>query len=119
MKTIQELEAMSDFEINIIMAHYDPAIINDTQPPQIQNESAVYMNDIVSQWTMDWCNNWSDMGPLIEWIFNENVTFAINGGGIITSSLGVKFNGAKLNIECKPLRAAAIVYILIKQANLK
>lgn len=59
------------------------------------------------------CTNPSDAWPIIEWIFNQDVTFAMNGGGIMTGNLGSKYGGIKLDIAAKPLRAAMEVYILM------
>ena len=59
------------------------------------------------------CTNPSDAWPIIEWIFNQGVTFAMNDGGIMTGNLGSKYGGIKLDIAAKPLRAAMEVYILM------
>ena len=59
------------------------------------------------------CTNPNDAWPIIEWIFNQDVTFAMNGGGIMTGNLGSKYGGIKLDIAAKPLRAAMEVYILM------
>lgn len=66
---------------------------------------------------VDYCTNPNDAWPIIEDVFSKGVSFAINSGGIMTGNLGAKYGGIKLDIECSPLRAAMIVYILMSVAE--
>ena len=105
--TQNQLIVMSDFDINCIIA-------------KIQNESGVYMNDIVSQRVKDYCNSWSDMGPLLG---PNNISICYDKKdfpcAFVLEDIS-EFREWDFKVCCfngNVLRAAAIVYILIKQDN--
>lgn len=61
----------------------------------------------------DYCNEPSRAWPIIELIFSKGVTLIINDTGVTTGNLGEDLNGESLDVDCKPLRAAMIVYLEI------
>ena len=100
----EQLEKLSDFEINKSIA----AI-------QGMDYSGV-TEEMVHDYNMrDYCNNWSDMGPLIE---SAGVTIGSYDGD------GFAFNNFRGGVDEEiwdnmvynknPLRAAAIVYLLMQ-----
>jgi len=114
----EELEQLSDFEINRLICETLPVIIEDNQDVK-DIDSAVMVNDIVSMYPLDFCNNWSDMGRLavksgISFI-NDNV---FNGActDYEKHRQADNHNGSG-NISAyneSTLRAAAIVWLLMQ-----
>lgn len=96
--TQEDLKEMSDFEINTLVAH-----AKGWQPH--------YWHHLPN-----YCNNWSDMGPLI-----VETKIAVTPSSKLSVQMGFEENdwcASVVNFAswCEnPLRAAAIVYILIKQ----
>lgn len=66
----------------------------------------------------DWCNNWSDAGPII---MENKINLEYNSEVIDEwSALGGYFNGLKYDIECShinPLRAVMIVFLKLKDVE--
>ena len=58
------------------------------------------------------CHDPSHAWPIITFLFENNITLAMNGSGVLTGNLGVKYQGKSLDIEDNPLRAAMIVYLV-------
>lgn len=63
----------------------------------------------------DYCNNPADAWPIIELMFESNVTLVMNSHGVMTNNLGLKFNGKSFDVECKPLRAAMTVFLMMNE----
>ena len=115
--TLEQLEVMSDFDIDIIIADII-GIDWFSSPSDYRNTSGGWMfsSDSIECDTRlpSYCNSWADMGPLIHeakiagrwWRFAPNLYCA--------SSMDMKYTCTDKN----PLRAAAIVYILVKQGEL-
>jgi hypothetical protein len=57
------------------------------------------------------CEIPNDAWIAITFLFDNNVTLGINGGGVITSNFGIHHNGKSLDVESLPLRASMIVYL--------
>lgn len=109
----------SDFEINKMVAELQSLIINEQQGASLKaSSSSVLVNCITESWEFNPCNNPSDAWPII--VDNE-------------ISVGVwnrdEYNPFKWCAEDKygrcrsewteenPLRAAMIVYLMMKESN--
>jgi hypothetical protein len=58
---------MTNFEINKAVAKRLPVIINCDQSASLKaKSSSVLVNDIVSTYELNFCENWADAGPIIE-----------------------------------------------------
>ena len=91
-----ELEKLSDFEINRKVASFNGL------------DCSGITESMASMYSMkDYCNNWSDMGPLIA--NNINMIVSLNGT-MAFSEHEIAFDSEHEN----PLRAAAIVYLLMQ-----
>lgn len=126
--TVEQLEAMSDFEINKLVAikegkrpgYYAQA--TDTYNIELGSGSVAESPELrphhVIEWVCrDYCNSWADMGVIIErdgislikWVNDEDgyeaVLVEYHGHEVVTGDL---FSSHK-----NPLRAAAIVYLLM------
>lgn len=104
--TQEQLEGMSDDQIN--------EIVSDIHLKDVNDIFKGLSNPHGKRWA-DYCNNWADMGPLIEDLSQlGTVTICNNGFSLITKPLtGIFYS------ERPALRAAAIVYILVMQEKSK
>ena len=116
--TKEQLEAMSDFELNTIVVKFDKTRFLD----KLTNTS------MVAKGKVNYCKNWSDIGPLMEEcgisvIKVSDGYLAIGEWGYIDinsceTMLQIEQTGNQnesVNTNLK--RAIAIVYILIKQGE--
>ncbi|HEY7864616.1 MAG TPA: phage protein NinX family protein [Psychromonas sp.] len=99
--TQEQLEEMSDFEINKIAAE-----LNGMDYSGVSEQMKHDYN------MPDYCNNWSDMGPLIH---RYKIAMTPQGWNTTLWSASTSINCDMTSISSNPLRAAAVVYILIKQ----
>ena len=111
--TQEQLESMSDFELNLIVCEkFIPVIVEDNQS---EDCSSVMVNDIVNMYPLDFCNNWSDCGDLIE---ECNIGLdPTDFGGEVEWFAKPEFSNEVLTMDKNPKRAVTIVYILVKQCN--
>lgn len=102
--TQDQLEGMSDREIDWAIV----SIIYGTEDKDIRR--------IFSSGGFDYCNSWADMGPIIG---RERISL-IPVSNMDVSWLAVPESGlhSHRSVGNNPLRAAAIVYILVKQEGL-
>ena len=118
--TQDQLEIRSKRKINIILAKllYRSDLLSISNTPLSTSSISVHFLDGKSK-IVDYCNNWADMGPLIE---EEGIDIAYysNGDGYCYKDLReTLLNLIEVEFEKgKTLRAAAIVYILVKQEEL-
>lgn len=104
-------EDMSDFEVNKIVAMAESLIINDDQSMSKRMKgSEVRVNDIVSSWWFDPCNNPSDAWPIIELIWGELMKPPYRGHGTTWERLIGEYS-------CGKLRAAMICFLKMKDAE--
>jgi len=122
--TKEELESKSDFEINELTAIKLGLNISKEQWMHLgdRDENLVIIDtskdssDIINRTfdTVDYCNNWADMGPLL---LEELIETAPLCNGNKWKAVVVKYDkrGNAIHYISKhknPLRAAAIVYLL-------
>lgn len=117
----QDYEKMSDFEINKAVAHkiYKSIGGQDYTQHLTVKHSAEEGGDCIYYCggePLDYCNNWSDMGPLIEQNQINLNYFCDEECSYYSCSSGE--NGLETDCDFvdnkNPLRAAAIVYLLVK-----
>jgi hypothetical protein len=98
----------TDFEINTLCAERRGLI------PSIKalggSGHAVCVED-PSYYKFDPCHDPAAAWPIIEYIFSQGVTYALNGGGLFTGNMGVAYGGKKYDIEDHPLRANMRLYL--------
>lgn len=111
----EQLEKLSDFEINCLITKHIPVIMEDEQPSKWDTTDFVMVNDIASMYPLDFCNNWSDMGPLVDeagiyWCPTDDLKSVIYHD----ASYRFKVEISNPTNKCH-LRAAAIVYLLMQE----
>ena len=108
----EQLEAMSDFDLNKLISHYQLKHDNSHTWFSFSSRGEVFsVNEKTNESALvDYCNKPSDIMPLvIENKINSLVT--VNGWMVFSE------HDRPLESECENLlRAYAIVYILIKQS---
>lgn len=116
----EQLEAMSDFEINCVVT----SVVNNEDYSQwaiSADESSFYQCGIDGDQfhavdIYDYCKDVIDIMPLV---FEAGISLISSGGGWYTAhSEDLDVATLKCSHECycsNPLRAAAIVYILVMQ----
>ena len=123
--TQEQLEGMSDFDLNCLVAEYD----KDEKLPKDWREShffsrsgdcllSISLKTLVKNYC-NYCNNWADMGPLI--LCNNIVLtpcMGENSGDVTAFFIDKNPITLEFDDNSKALRAAAIVYILAKQEGL-
>jgi hypothetical protein len=113
MKTKKELEAMSDYEINFYVAELNYPNVSRVIGRTLTVKACGEDGKIIE---VDYCNNWADMGPLI-----LDSGISIDYDRTISNShqwwCASCLQGFTADYTLRPLRGAAIVYILIKQAK--
>lgn len=112
-------EDMTDFEINKAVCATKGVKVDDEQYEGLcdRDERIVLCRDELGMSIgVDYCNDPADAWPIIELIFRAGVTLMINDSGVTTSNLGEKYGGKSIDVNCKPLRAAMIVYLETKAA---
>ena len=122
--TQEQLEGMINFELNCLVAEYDKG----EKLPKEWRESHFFrrLGDCllssdgdfsVKTLVKDYCNSWADMGPLIQEL-SIDIEWPESLGQASKYMQGTEdiFVGFKRKEEA--LRAAAIVYILVKQEGL-
>ena len=111
----EQLEAMSDFEINCVVT----SIADECDYSQwaVSEDGALFYHCGIdgSQYhsvdILDYCTSIEDMMPLV---FEERINLLVTHNGWVAFSE----HDTPLESEHKnPLRAAAIVYILVKQGD--
>lgn len=119
-------ESMSDFEINLKIAtilsnESKGGLVCEDQAASLKSKSSsALIHDIVNQWEVNYCNSWADMGPLmIEAgisIQLVDVTLELEGSAYKWAE-GHDMEITESNFEDngKALRAAAIVYLMLKE----
>ena len=129
--TQEQLEAMSDFELNKAVAKsighitFKSSMEGGCDIGTEQVCRGVRFNkwvDYCNNWSdmdkwVDYCNNWSDMGTLI---FDSGINLespeSIGIDDWCASNFSAVGLGSTINSYSEnPLRASAIIYILIKQ----
>lgn len=116
---LEDLEPLSDLDINLLICGTLPVNIEDDQGKYIPSgDASVMVNDIVSMYQMDFCNDASDMMPLafdnlisIEW------DAELRGARPVKWCNVYVLDKVSLLYQSNPLRAAAIVYLLLKALN--
>jgi hypothetical protein len=114
--TQEQLEAMSDFEINVLICNYLPIMVEEVQN---ENAPSVMVNDIIDMYPIDPINDWGVMGPLI---FDSNISITTDLGEWTAYSGFYNGNAVEFDEYAShknPLRAVAIVYLLIKQDEIE
>ena len=91
MYTKEQLEGMIDYELDVQVHILNNGLENRDPTP-------------------NYCNNWADMGPLINDLSKLGTIVIADGFGLIPKPLSLMICSAG-----KTLRAAAIVYILVMQ----
>ena len=121
MYTKEQLESKSDLEINEIVAikcnEYDE-VPNYGEPVTIGDKHCYY-DDLrnIFECHADYCNNWADMGPLIDkhdiavWSFKNHEDELFYSAKAFKAGTRMYFHHVT---EVSRLRAAAIVYILMQ-----
>lgn len=106
--TQAELEGMSNLELNSMAAScfgvLNPTITDGKLVGAIKRVGVININAHI-----DYCNNWSDCGELID----ESGIIA-DGYGFAE---GVSDDDRQYRVKCNVKRAVTIVYILIKQGE--
>lgn len=116
--TQKQLEAMSDYELSAdILTLYDNYDGSEIGRNEAKSKATFRLG--WARYSFD-INNWSDMGPLLR---KNNITIVYENGeipcAVVIDDLS-DFVVWSFNIQCfnkNELRAAAIVYILIKQGE--
>ena len=103
---------LSDFEINNLVASAQSLLINDNQCASLKvKSSSVLVNDIVSSFEFNPCNNPSDAWPII---LDNKIGIQYDYRRARWSALSHKvINGGFSSLN--PLRAAMIVYLMIQE----
>lgn len=119
--TLKELESKSDFEISKLVAEKEGVRwhINPSHPLNNTDGWIFYTSGTNGDTTLlpDYCNSWADIGPIIEhegvslikWPNKEEYEASIAiyyGHGVIDAEIYYS--------HTNPLRAAAIVYLLME-----
>jgi hypothetical protein len=126
-------ESMSDFEINLEVARWIGVVINDNQDAALKSKpSSVLCNDIISSLEYNFCNNHADMWPIIfasnisiiniknttQWFACSDVEFENICMSPDGNDSGISSMYAKNECYCtNPLRAAAIVFLMMQEAK--
>jgi hypothetical protein len=114
--TQEQLEAMSDFEISSLIA-VKAGVVDKIKPEW--HDTRYYsvcdggLKVTASGWPRrifpNYCNSWADMGPIIE---REGIS--LNRASIDSKEYVAYIFWSKLEqADEKPLRAAAIIYLLM------
>ena len=109
---------MSDYEITMVILKNELIGQPGTEfVPQeecmltgIKSSAVRIITQMRRKQTIDFCNNWADMGPLIEELSKLGTIVINDGFGLIPQPLAQMICSAG-----QTLRAAAIVYILVMQ----
>ena len=131
--TQEQLESMSDFELNVVAAYlfYDGGEVT-TSPAKFGVQ--VHVNGAFVDDSYNPCNSWSDCGDLIDEckgisIYPISEDDHVNKSSSLTGeweSIGLSFgdnnlltdiSGMFTSINKNPKRAVTIVYILVKQSQ--
>lgn len=112
MKTQQELEAMTDFELNRLTAELKGVYHSEFKEVVY---GAIKREGVINVPTpVDYCNNWGDCGALID---ECGITTKVARCTEFVAWFAMDSNKMGLSVLNKndPKRAITIVYILIKQ----
>jgi hypothetical protein len=113
-------ENMSDFEINKAVAEKCGLKVPESQYPELQDDVLIINDKMEIEFSssVNYCNSWEDMGPIIA---SEKIAISYHNSvdawtaGSCTKS---KFSLVQQKIAYKnPLRAAAIVYLMMEDAE--
>ena len=100
MYTQEQLEGMSKDELNFTVAGFQQGDSHHWADDEVELDGRI----------VDYCNNWEDMGPLIEDLSKLGTIVINDGFGLIPEPLAQMIcSGGQIP------RAAAIVYILVMQ----
>jgi len=110
--TQEQLESMSDFELNVVAANnfYDSGEIT-TSPAKFGVQ--VHVNGAFVDGSYNPCGSWSNCGDLID-EFKIGLD-PVNLGGEVEWFVRTEFSNEMLAMGKNPKRAVTIVYILVKQ----
>lgn len=116
MHTIEDLELMSDHELNIIASSFsgviNPIVNKGKVFGSIKRDGVINISSCI-----DYCGKWGDCGSLID---QEGIMISNCSGTNKESSSGRWDNGIYKEISVSSLnikRSVTIVYILIKQCR--
>jgi len=115
----EQLESMSDFELNVVAANlfYDGGEIT-TSPAKFGVQ--VHVNGAFVDDSYNPCGSWSDCGDLIDEC--KLSLCVVDDGDYRVNDRGIHHSGRIINpmsyyYDKNPKRAVTIVYILVKQFN--
>jgi hypothetical protein len=116
----EQLEKLSDFEINIEICESIGVKYTEGFDVVFAAGKSTGDNVVAVMGKVDYCNNWSDMGPLIDSadisvIKDEPYSRATNNPQELYDPIGDKKHEVQITENCKTLRAAAIVYLLMQK----
>jgi hypothetical protein len=109
--TQKQLEEMSDFEINKLLAKKDLVGILNLDRATKNAVEIIFANGQIS--IKDYCNSWADMGPIAH---KNNISImSPRVSNLFKNHWEVEAKGVQPNqVHINPLRAAAIVYLLME-----
>lgn len=108
--TLEQLEGMSDKQIS-------EAVLSLITGYSIDEAREIISTGYFSKSSFcDYCNSWADMGPLISSALID-ITYASDGSGYCRHEILIDLTESHFALG-RELRAAAIVYILVKQEKL-
>jgi hypothetical protein len=116
-------ENMSDFEINKAVAEKCGLKVTESQYPELQDDVLIINDKMEIEFSssVNYCNSWEDMGPIIldndisviRDMSTNDVWLAIPKGWFSTNGFESSIGNDLSCIHTNPLRAAAIVYLMI------
>lgn len=122
---MSKYDEMSDFEINTAVAEHLPVIIHENQSASLKvSSSGVLCNDIVNQYELNFCNNPNDAWPII--VESKITTIDLIDEHLAVANLefldsehcdGVIGDWTHEHRDKKPLRAAMIVFLMMKEGE--